>query len=97
MQLPFLACCVVLQQKSCVSEHVQFMFTPTSLGTLHAAEYATRKPYGNLTRLSPSRESLVCVTTSSSVDIHGTFMFNKDLACELEIKDLSDTEGVLLP
>ena len=25
------------------------------------------------------------------------FMFNKDSVCELEIEDLSDTEGVLLP
>ena len=27
-----------------------------------AAEYATPKPYGNLTRLSPSPESLACET-----------------------------------
>ena len=35
VQLPFLACClqsVALQRKSCISEHIQFMFTPTLLG-----------------------------------------------------------------
>ena len=30
-----------------------------------AAEYATRKFYGNLTGLSPSRESLACEATSN--------------------------------
>ena len=30
-----------------------------------AAEYATRKPYGNLTRLSPSHESLACETNKN--------------------------------
>ena len=43
---------VALQQKSCLSEHVQ-VYVHTYFIRCPAAEYVTRKPDGNLTRLSP--------------------------------------------
>ena len=50
--LPFKTCAIYV--------HTYFIRHP-------AAEYAAQKPYGNLTRLSPLRESLACETTSSAL------------------------------
>ena len=67
---------VALQRKSCLLEHVQFFYTYFIMWS--ATEYATRKPYGNLTRLSPSRESLACKTRK-----YGRLSCNSGSSCAL--------------
>ena len=50
----------VLRFRTCpIYVHTYFIRRP-------AAKYATPKPYGNLTRLSP-RESLACETTDNTI------------------------------
>jgi len=61
-RLPFLACCFG-RRRPAFAERVP-IYVHTYFIRRLAAECAIQKPDGNLTRLSPSRESLACETNS---------------------------------
>ena len=56
---------ILLIERGASTEVLPFRTCPIYVHFIRrpAAEYATQKPYGNLTRLSPSRESLACKTS----------------------------------